>query len=100
MHLELLEALTWLRNRVYKEAGFSEIFGEDPEKVLWWKAVIEVSVERFGLWWKAVEVELKGREAGGKGPLRAFPKDLLPPLGMLLFFFSFFFFRFYVKGSG
>jgi hypothetical protein len=90
VHLELLEAFTWLRNRVYKEAAFSEIFGEDAEKVIWWRAVVEVSVERFGVWWKAVESEMQEREAGGRGPLKVFPKDLLPPLGMIFSHFRFY----------
>ena len=95
MHLELLEAFTWLHNRVYKEEAFSEIFGEDPEKDLWWRAVIEVAVARFGIWWEVVNKELKAREEGEAGVLdkgngmKVLPRDLLPPLDVLMVWHSY-----------
>lgn len=95
VHLELLEAFTWLHNRVYKEEAFSEIFGEDPEKNLWWRAVVEVAVARFGIWWEVVNKELKAREEAEAGVLnngnsmKVLPRDLLPPLDVLMVWHSY-----------
>ncbi|RPB04365.1 hypothetical protein L873DRAFT_1833068 [Choiromyces venosus 120613-1] len=95
VHLELLEAFTRLRNRVYKEEAFSELFGEDPEKKLWWRAVVEVAVGRFGIWWETVNEELKVREEGEAGMLdkssgmKVLPRDLLPPLDVLMVWHSY-----------
>ncbi|CUS08894.1 unnamed protein product [Tuber aestivum] len=95
VHLELLEAFARLRHRVYKEEAFSEIFGEDPEKNLWWRAVVEVAVGRFGIWWKAVSEELAIREEGEAGVanngsgLKLLPRDLLPPLDVLMVWHSY-----------
>lgn len=95
VHLELLEAFTWLHNRVYKEESLSEIFGEDPEKNLWWRAVVEVAVGRFGIWWEVVNAELKAREEGEEGVsntgngMKVLPRDLLPPLDVLMVWHSY-----------
>ncbi|KAG0634020.1 hypothetical protein HOY80DRAFT_912777, partial [Tuber brumale] len=95
VHLELLEAFAQLRHRVDKEEAFSEIFGEDPEKNLWWRAVVEIAVGRFGIWWEAVNEELKAREEGEEGMsnkgsgVKVLPRDLLPPLDVLMVWHSY-----------
>jgi len=94
VHLELLEAFTWLHNWVYKEEASSEIFGEDPEKNLW-RSVVKVAVARFGIWWEVVNKELKAREEAEAGVLnngnstKVLPRDLLQPLDVLMVWHSY-----------
>lgn len=91
VHLELLQALSRLRDRVTNESALIEVFGTvDEEQETWWRAFVEVAVERFGVWWWGVDEELqrrrRGEGGGGDDDVGELPEDLLPPLGVYIFF--------------
>lgn len=97
VHLELLQALSRLRDRVTKESALIKVFGTvEEEQETWWRAFVEIAVGRFEVWWWGVDEELRRRQQGsgvGGGEL---PEDLLPPLGkggVFFFFLSFIFLR-------
>lgn len=100
VHLELLEALFFLRQRVLKSEALDAVFGIRPEHqyvdrlgkqtilkdtTMWtrrqvkWEKFIELAVVRFLAWWEDIPTVI-GAPEDGNGHVEIKDKEL-PPLG-------------------